>query len=222
MKKTLTFLKKLKENNTREWFNAHKDEYQVSEEHFKAFFSNLAERLKKHDRIDEQGAKIFRIYRDVRFSKNKLPYKLSRSGYFTRLGEALRGGYYLHIEPQNCFIAGGFWDPSPQDLLHVRKQIEAYPEPLRAIISSPAFKNYFVELQGNKVKTAPKGFSIDSEAIDLLRYKQFLLTYQFSDKEVLERNFIDEANRGFVKMRPLLNYMSEILTTDLNGVSLLS
>jgi len=102
MKKTFDFLKKLKSNNNREWFKANKEIYDKSQDEFKSFVSNVEERLKSHDLIDESGTKIFRIYRDVRFSKDKTPYNLHRSASFKRATDARRGGYYLRVEPGNC------------------------------------------------------------------------------------------------------------------------
>lgn len=220
MKKTFEFLKKLKKNNDRDWFNANKEEYKAADAEFKDFVNALKNEIAVHDLVDKP--KIYRIYRDVRFSPDKTPYKTTRSCSFQRLGEALRGGYYLQVQPGGgSFLAGGFWQPNSQDLLHIRKQIEQEPELLREIVSDKAFKSYFGELVGDQVKTSPKGFSQDSEAIELIRYKQFLVTHEFTDKAVLADDFAQKVSEGFARMRPFFNYMSEILTTDLNGVPLL-
>jgi len=221
MKKTFDFLKKLKKNNERGWFKAQKDTYDDSQAEFKTLVTHIEDKLKAHDLIDESGTKIFRIYRDVRFSKDKTPYNLHRSASFKRATNTRRGGYYLRVEPGNCLLAGGFWRPNAEDLLLMRQQIEMEPDRLRDILNNSEIKNYFGELEGEKLKTTPKGFDKESEAIDLLRYKGFILTHKFSDEEALSDNFAELVNDGYVKMRPFLDYMTEIVTTDLNGESLI-
>lgn len=214
-----TFLKKLKENNNRDWFNENKKEFKQIEAHVKEFYNTLYQKLSEHDNIE--GMKIFRIYRDVRFSKNKEPYKTHFGGAFSRKKPELRGGYYLHITPGGTFIATGFWEPNKDDLYRIRKELEIDDAPLRAIINNPSFKTIWGDLVGDEVKTAPKGFSKEHPAIDLIKKKQFIFTKEFTDKEVLSNNFLDTVNRAFIAVRPYFDYMSEVLTTDLNGVSTL-
>ncbi len=221
MKATLNFLNQIAKHNDREWFKANKDQYEACQEEFKSFAFELAEKMKGHDVLDDAGTKIYRIYRDVRFSNDKTPYTLHRSVHFTRSGETRRGGYYLKVQPGASFIAGGFWRPNAEDLQLIRKQIDQDPDALRGIINDKTLESYFGEMEGEKVKTAPKGFSKDNPAIDLLRYKGFILTHQFSDTEVADPRFVDLVNDGFRKMRPFLDYMTEIVTTDLNGQSLI-
>ncbi len=218
----LNFQKKLAANNNREWFQEHKKDYKQSEDAFKQFVALLEAALMEHDHIDPSRTKRFRIYRDIRFSSDKTPYNKHRSVSFGRATEALRGGYYLRIEPgDKSFLAGGFWQPEPADLLHIRKQLQQESEELRSILQAPEYQSYFGELKGDKVKTAPKGFTSDDPAIDLLRHKGFILTHEFTDKEVREENFHLTVNEGFKKLRPFFNFMSDILTTDLNGQTIL-
>jgi uncharacterized protein (TIGR02453 family) len=176
--------------------------------------------LNKHDQIETHSGKnsLHRIYRDTRFSKDKTPYKVNWSGGFKRATKYRRGGYYFHLEPGNSFIAGGFWAPNTQDLKRMRDDIAFDPAPLRKIVNSKSFTATFGTLQGEQLKTAPKGFEATNEAIDLLRYKQFLLIKKFTDKEVLSEHFLMGANQGFKNMRPFFDYMSEVLTTDVNGL----
>jgi uncharacterized protein (TIGR02453 family) len=218
----LEFLKLIKKNNNRDWFNAHKERYLKERETVIAFADALLTEMNKHDHIETQSGKksLHRIYRDTRFSKEKTPYKTNWSGGFSRATKKLRGGYYFHIEPGNSFVAGGFWNPNSEDLKRVRDEINNDASELRKILKSKAFASTFGELKGEQVKTTPKGFDASHNDIDLLRYKQFLLVRKFSDKEVLSESFLKEANDTFKKMRPFFNYMSEVLTTDLNGVSL--
>ncbi|GGK52179.1 MULTISPECIES: DUF2461 domain-containing protein [Flavobacteriaceae] len=218
-KSTFIFLKNLKENNNRDWFTENKPQFQIEQKKTKEFYKTLMERLKLHDAID--AFKFFRIYRDVRFSKDKTPYKIHFSGSFSRATNRLRGGYYLHISPEGSFVAGGFWQPNKEDLLRIRKEFEMDTSEIRAIISDKTFVKHFEKLQGESLKTAPRGFDKEHQDIDLIRMKQFIVVRNFSEKEVLAPNFMDEVNASFKAMRPYFDYMSEILTTDLNGVSIL-
>ena len=218
-KTTLDFLKELKNNNNREWFNDHKAEFQVEQTKAKEFYSALMEELKTHD--DIESLKIFRIYRDVRFSKDKTPYKPHFAGNFVRATKRLRGGYYLRIRPGESFLAGGFWEPNKEDLLRIRKEFEMDATEIRDIINDKTFVKYFGNLEGNELKTAPRGFDKEHPDMDLIKKKQFIVTRYFSDDEVLNPNFLDELNKTYRAMRPYFDFMSEILTTDLNGESII-
>ncbi|MCQ0110723.1 TIGR02453 family protein [Zhouia amylolytica] len=218
-KEVFEALRELKANNNRDWFETHKKEFKKEEKNAKNFFEVLLDLLKTHDEVDKM--KMFRIYRDVRFSKDKTPYKTHFSASFHRVKPRLRGGYYLQIEPGNSFLACGFWAPEKADLLRIRKEFELDDSEIRALINSKDFKDTFGMLKGDELKTAPKGFDKDHPAIDLIRKKQFIVIKEFNDKEVLSQGFMNEVNEVFKKIRPYFDYMSEILTTDLNGVSLI-
>ncbi len=217
-KSTLEFLTKLKENNDRDWFAENKKAFETEQKLAKSFFISIGEQLGKTDSIER--IQIFRIYRDVRFSKDKAPYKNHFSVGFTRTKPMLRGGYYLHIEPGGSFVGGGFWEPNAADLHRIRKEFEMDDEEIRTIVADATFKKFFGELEGEELKTAPKGFDKTHPAIDLIRKKQYLLTRSFSDKEALAPNFQEEVLSTFQAMRPFFDYMSEVLSTDLNGESL--
>lgn len=216
------FLLALKKNNHRDWFNTHKDRYQQEQEQLELFAEALLRELNKHDVIETLSGKksMHRIYRDIRFSKDKTPYKTNWSGNFKRATKYRRGGYYFHLEPGNSYIAGGFWGPNTQDLKRIRDEIAFDDKPLRKILKSKTFITTFGALKGEQVKTTPKGFEAGHEAIDLLRYKQFLLIRHFSDKEVLSGQFLKEASKTFKNMRPFFDYMSGVLTTDTNGLEI--
>ena len=219
-KDVFTFFKKLEKNNERDWFNENKPEFKRIEADVKSVYNTLLESLNIHDEIDK--LKIFRIYRDVRFSKNKLPYKTHFGGSFHRAKPKLRGGYYLHIQPNNeSFIATGFWQPAPVDLLRIRKEFEMDDSEMRDILNNKKFKSIWGGFVGDEVKTAPKGFSKAHKAIDLIKKKQYIFTKKYTDKEVLDSNFINEVSVNFKAIRPYFDYMSDVLTTDLNGVSLI-
>ncbi|WP_184543753.1 DUF2461 domain-containing protein [Mucilaginibacter sp. FT3.2] len=217
-----TFLDALKENNDREWFNAHKPAFLQEQELMEGFATALLDELNSHDVIETASGKksLYRIYRDTRFATDKTPYKTHWSGSFKRAGKQRRGGYYFHIERGNSFIGGGFWGPSTDDLKRVREEIAHDATPLRNILSSPSFINTFETLKGEQLKTTPKGFEAGHPAIDLLRYKQFLLVRRFTDDEVLNGQFLNEASQTFKNMRPFFDYMSEVLTSDANGLAL--
>ena len=219
---SLDFLKQLQQNNNREWFSDHKDEYLKQLEIIEQFANGLLAELNTHDVIETPTGKkaLQRIYRDTRFSADKTPYKKYWGGGFTRATSARRGGYYFHLERGNTFIAGGFWSPGAADLKRVRQDIDYDAAPLKKILNSKTFKATFGSLQGEQVKTSPKGFDATHEAIDLLRYKQFLLIRRFTDDEVTSPSFLAEASQAYKNMRPFFDYMSEVLSTNNNGESI--
>ncbi len=217
----LEFLKQIKKNNNRDWFNAHKEQYLKEHENIVAFADKLLFEMNKHDVIENPSGKksLHRIYRDTRFSKEKTPYKTNWSGGFQRATKKRRGGYYFHIESGNTFVAGGFWGPEPKDLKRIRDEFAYDAKPLRKILKSKNFVAVFGKLQGEQIKTTPKGFDANNPAIDLLRFKQFIVVKEFKDKDVLSENFAKQMSDTFKAMRPFLDYMTEVLTTDINGIS---
>lgn len=216
--KTLEFLRELRTNNNREWFTANKEKYLQANEEIKVFLSSLTEAMNRVDEIEKN--KLFRIYRDVRFSKDKTPYKDGFSMSMSRAKPYLRGGYYVRISPGESALACGFWNPNPHDLNLIRKNIEIDSSPLRKILSSDQITENFKGLEGEKVKSAPKGYSKDHPDIDLIRYKQLILSHSFKDEEVCSGNFKEEVVRIFSAARPWFDYMSDILSHNLNGEAL--
>jgi uncharacterized protein (TIGR02453 family) len=209
------FLQELHNNNNRAWFGSNKETFEDTFKDVKAFFKNIHDQMVKKDSIEKFH--VHRIYRDVRFSKDKTPYKTYFGLHLGRKKPLLRGGYYVNIEPGKSFVGGGFWEPSKEDLNRIRKEIELDDSEFRRIVSAPKFLNTFDKLKGEELKTAPRGFNKDHPAIDLLRKKQFLLMRSFTDKEVLNPDFTKEVIATFEVMRPLFDYMSFVLTTDANG-----
>ena len=218
---SLEFLRSLKKHNNRDWFNNNKNKFLEARAFIELFADGLLTALNSHDRIETLSGKksLHRIYRDTRFSIDKIPYKTNWSGSFTRATKQRRGGYYFHIEPGNSFIAGGFQGPDAQDIKRIRDDISFDAAPIKKILQSKQFIATFGSLQGEKLKTAPRGFDINDEAIELLRYKQFLLIKRFKDEEVLSPSFIKETNQTYKNMRPFFDYMSQVLTVDSNGVT---
>jgi uncharacterized protein (TIGR02453 family) len=209
------FLKHLNKNNNREWFEKHKPKFKGLESEIKQFSETLFHQINTHDSLEKW--KVFRIYRDVRFSKNKTPYKTYFSIAFLRSKPNYRGSYYLHLSPSDSFLACGFWGPEPTDLLRIRKEFEVSADEFREIISQPKFKNTWGELTGTELKTAPKTFDKNHPDIDLIRKKQYVFVVPFSDEETAQSNFIERVNSAVKDVRPFVDFMSEVLTTDLNG-----
>lgn len=218
-----SFLNDLKKNNNREWFSEHKHRYIEAHEQMISFAEALLEEMKQHDQLATSTGKksLMRIYRDVRFSKDKSPYKPRFAGSFSRIKPQLRGGYFFGIEPGNTMIGGGFYGPQPDDLKLIRNHIVQDDTDLREVLNSAEFKETFGELRGEQLKTAPKGFDPDHPAIDLLRYKSLYAFRPFTDEEVVAPNFLQEVVKTFLTIRPFFDVMTEYLTTDLNGISLL-
>ena len=215
------FLNDLKKNNTREWFAENKDYYLKEEGKIKNFFTTINEELSFIDNIG--GMKAYRIYRDIRFSKDKTPYKTYRSCSYKRATEALRGGYHLEITPGGSFLAAGFWQPNKEDLFRIRKEFELDRSYIEKILSDKKFTKLFEGFHTrNSLKVAPIGFDKNHPNIDLIRKKDFIVLRKFTDKEVLSKDFHTTVINSFKAVRPFFDYMSDVLTTNLNGESILA
>jgi uncharacterized protein (TIGR02453 family) len=177
--------------------------------------------MSKHDRIETISGKkaLYRIYNDVRFSKDKSPYNPRFAGYMRRTKPLLRGGYYIWIRPGASRVACGFSYPNADDLKRIRQDIADDFTNWNKLLKAAAIKKNFGAMKGGKLKTAPRGFEKDHPAIDLLRFKQYWFEHTFTDKEVLAPDFANNVSKVFKSIRPLFDYMSDVLTTDLNGES---
>lgn len=216
---TMSFLKRLAKNNNREWFEKHKDEYLQAQQNLISFVDALIAEMNKHDQLETPSGKksLYRIYNDVRFSKDKTPYNPRFAGYLKRLKPGLRGGYYYWIKPGASRIACGFAYPNAEDLNRVRKDIVYNYEDWRKLLSRKTIQSAFGEMTGEQVKTAPRGFEKDHPAIDLLRYKNYWFEVSFTDSEVTSPHFVKTVNQRFKSIRPFFDYMSSVLTTNENG-----
>ena len=217
-KDTIIFLRELKLNNNRDWFNANKQRFNSIHSGIKEFSNEVNESLKKSDDIEK--LKIFRIHRDLRFSKDKTPYKKNIGMAFHRAKPELRGGYYLEISADESFIAVGFWNPNKEDLLRIRKEIEVDGQEFKSVINHNKIKDVWGEIKGQEVKTSPKGFNVDHQHIDLIKKKQFIFIKKLKDEEILDENFHKKLVSNFLSIRPFFDYMSEVLTTNLDGESI--
>lgn len=221
-KASLAFVKDIEKNNTREWFALHKNRYTTANSNIIAFADAVLAEMNKHDRIETMSGKdsVFRIYRDVRFSKDKSPYHNYWSGSFKRATKYLRGGYYFHIQPGASFVGGGFWGPEPKDMKRIRQDIDMNYEDWYKMLADEGLVATFGKMAGEQLSGAPRGYDKNHPAIDLLRYKQFIFRHSFTDDEVLGKGFAQQVSNTFKKMRPFLDFMSEVLTTDANGIPL--
>ena len=179
------FFKKLKVNNNREWFLKHKSTFKLHELEVKVFGEEIKNRLNKFDNIDR--FKLFRIYRDVRFSKDKTPFKTHFGLTWHRIKPQNRAGYYLHISPGNNFLACGFWDPNPADLRRIRQELVYDAKEFKEIMNASVFQSTWGELKGSELKTAPRGIDKNHPEIELIRKKQYIFSIQYSDKQVCEK-----------------------------------
>ena len=194
---TLSFLKELQKHNTRDWFTEHKKEYEHARKRFSQLLDATAEELNGTDVIDSK--KIFRINRDVRFSKNKSPYKNNLSGYFTRATAARRGGYFVSIEPGGkTIVGGGFYAPEKDDLLRIRREFELDVSEIEKVTSDKNFVKQFGALQGDALKTAPRDFDKEHPNIKWINMKQFYAFREFTDKEVIDTSFPKEVISTFL------------------------
>jgi uncharacterized protein (TIGR02453 family) len=216
---TLLFLKRLSANNDRDWFAANRNDYESAKENTENFIGGLIASMNKHDSIETPSAKksLYRIYNDVRFSKDKAPYSPRFAGYLKRTKPMFRGGYYYGIRPGASRIGCGFVYPNADDLRRVRQDIDFNHEDWRKLLRTKNIIKTFGQMQGDQVRTTPRGFSADHPALDLLRYKQFWFEKSYTDKEVLSKDFLKRMNNDFKAIRPFFDYMSDILTTNVNG-----
>ncbi len=215
MEKTIAFLKRLKMNNNKEWFDSNKNQYLEAKDEFEKLVDSLIKGTNKFDKKISSDLKAknctFRIYKDVRFSKDKSPYKTNFGASINPGGKkALFVGYYLHVEPGNSFLAGGVYMPEPPVLQAIRQEIDYNVEPLLKVFKSASFKKYFKGFdEDDKLKTAPKGFEKDHPHIEILKNKHFVVSCKLSDKEMLDKNFERQVLSGFKAMQPLLEYLRE-------------
>ena len=215
-KSTIDFLKSLKKNNNRDWFNANKGKYESSKKEFEIFIEKIIREISRFDK-EVSGVKakdcIFRIYRDIRFSKDKSPYKNHFGAFITYHGKNSNGpGYYIHIEPGNCFLAGGIYQPDGKQIELIRKEIDFSLKHFKKILNNIEFVKYFGGLTDmEKLKTAPKGFPKDHPAIELLKHKNYIVSHKVSDKQVFSENFPSYSLKTFRAMRPLNKFLNTAL-----------
>jgi len=210
--KTFEFLNKLTVNNNREWFNENKNLYTESQENVISFLEALLNEMSEFDeelrKIDAKKS-LFRIYRDTRFSKDKIPYKTNFGASLGMGKGSQKGGYYLHLEPGKSFLAGGIYMPESSVLKEVRKEISLYGNDFLKIVNNKDFKKYFPELdQDDKLKKIPQGFEKEDPMGEYLKLKSFIVVYNLKDEEVLDKNAAKNLTKIFRVMKPFNDFLN--------------
>jgi len=212
-KSTLTFLAELTEHNTREWFNEHKARYDAARKNYLDLLDELLLEMQHFEPAARgQVGKdlVFRIYRDVRFSSDKRPYKDHFGAYVAEGGrKSVLPGYYLHLAGNNnSFLAGGLWYPPAEQLKAVRQEIDYNLAIFTSIVETADFKSRFSALQGEQLKTTPKGYDRDNPAINYLRHKSWNGIMPLPDELVLRDNFLEVVLAGFKALKPLNDFLT--------------
>jgi uncharacterized protein (TIGR02453 family) len=212
MEATLKFLKQLPKNNNKEWFDANRKTYELCKAEFENTVKSVIDKSVVFDK-DLAGLEakkcLFRINKDVRFSKDKLPYKTNMGASINPGGKkSMIPGYYLHIEPGKSFLAGGCYQPMPEMLSAIRQEIDYNTADFKKIVSAKDFKTYFKELsQDDKLKTAPKGYEKTHPEISLLQHRHFIVIHHLIDEDVLNKNFSTYVAKIFKAMLPLNQFL---------------
>ncbi len=214
-KNIFNFLQDLKQNNNRDWFLANKPRFDEIKSEFEAFIDSLISSISKFDNsISHHSAKncIFRIYRDVRFSKDKSPYKTHLGAHISAAAKKSdihsKAGYYIHIEPEGSMLAGGAYLPQGPWIKAIRQEIHYNASDLKKILNNEKFKKYFGELEGEKLKRAPKGYEPDHPEIELLRFKSFLAVNKCADKIVMGNKFLGHCSDVFKTLHPFDQFLN--------------
>jgi uncharacterized protein (TIGR02453 family) len=216
MHSLLQFLAQLKQNNNREWLEAHHPAYESTREEFMVFVGKLIKELSLAEpalSMLEPKDCVFRIHRDIRFSKDKTPYKTHYGAYFAEGGKkSTKAGYYLHIEPGGkSMLAGGVYMPLPEDLKNIRQEIDYNGGELRSIINHPEFKKYYGGITGEKLKTTPKGYGPEHPEIELLKQKDFIASHYMEDAIVTKPDFLAYIIKVWKALKPLNDFMNAAL-----------
>lgn len=213
-KSTLQFLSGLKKNNNKQWFASNKELYHQSQNNILEFTNALIQEISKFDATIKKTRPeqcLFRIYKDVRFSKDKTPYKTNFGAFICPGGRKTgNAGYYLHIQPDASMLAGGMYHPEPARLEKIRKKIDSNAAPFKRILNHKDFKKYFKELKGDQLKTVPRGYAKDHPEKELLRYKDYLVVYDLKNNQLTKKDFFDQTIDVFKKIKPLSTYLNKI------------
>ncbi|MGE6356089.1 DUF2461 domain-containing protein [Flavobacterium sp. NPDC079362] len=220
-KESLQFLDDLKKNNNRDWFHDNKKRYEIFKKNYQQLVSDFLDVMKPLDpslELLEVKNCTFRINRDIRFSKDKSPYKAHLGVWMSGGTKGLnRSGYYVHIEKGASFIAGGFYSPESDDLKKVRKEIAFFHDDLEAIIADKNFKKEFGSLdvnETNSLKNPPRGYEKDHPAIEFLKLKSFTATQKYDISEVTQKDFVAKMSKKLIALKPLNEFINRALDTD--------
>jgi uncharacterized protein (TIGR02453 family) len=214
---TLDFLRKLKKNNNREWFEKNRAKYEEARQNVEETVAAIIAEVRKFDKqipadLDPKKC-LFRIYRDVRFSHDKRPYKNNIGAYISAAGKkAVAPGFYIHFEPGTSFLAGGMWQPPAPELSKVRQEIDYNFSEFKKIVNDKTFRKHFGTLdQEDKLATSPKGYPKDHEGIEFLKLKSYTVTTQLSDKDVSAKTLAKKAGEIFKAMHPLNQFLQRAI-----------
>ena len=215
---TLKFLKDLKKNNDKSWFDLHRPDYENARKNFENFIQHLIVKTGKKDpEIAGLKAKdcLFRINRDIRFSKDKTPYKSNFGASVNRGGKkSVFAGYYFHLEPGNSFVGGGLWAPMPPDLQKVRQEIDYCFDEFRKLLAAKNFKETYGELDRSEEHTlsrVPRGYQPDNSAAEFLKLKNLIAMRPVSDKELLSEKLVTESSNAFHALAPVIHFINRAI-----------
>lgn len=213
---TISFLKSLKKNNNREWFEKNRGKFELAKEDFEIFVAALLKELVKvNPALSNLKVKdcVFRIYRDVRFSKNKLPYKTNMGAYFVEGGKKSdKAGFYIQLEPGNSFIAGGNWMPEAPQLKSIRQEIDYNFADFEKILHAKSFKKLFGELSDSRLKTTPKGYDSTNPAIAHLRQTSFTAQMPVDDKIFMSKGLVKKCGSVYESVLPFLKFLNTAIS----------
>jgi len=212
MKDVFNFLSELRLNNNKEWFDENRHRYEESRKKVLSLTDKVINEIKSFDpEIGDIAAKdcVFRIFRDVRFSNDKTPYKINMGSFIAKGGrKSVGAGYYFHIEPGGSFVGGGAYCPPADVLKAIRTEIFDHPEEFKKLIHSNSFSEIYTEMYDDQLKTPPKGFPKDFPDIGLLKYKSYAFTSRISDSELLEGDFAGKIGSAFKELAPVNRFLN--------------
>lgn len=213
---SIKFLKQLSKNNNKAWFDEHRSDYDAAKADFTGFIQQV---IDLHGRSDSSIRNIvakdclFRINRDVRFSKNKAPYKTNMGASINKSGKKAEhsAGYYFHFEPGASFVGGGIWMPPADTLRKIRQEIDYNLKEFTGILRNRSFKSVYGELDDSpefKLSRVPRGYEPDNPAAEYLKYKSYLATLPLSDEELTSKNLVTKVGKAFAALQPLLEFLN--------------
>ncbi len=216
---SLIFLDDLKNNNHRDWFQANQKRYDAYKKEYKqlaeAFIAEMSKGDSTLSHLEARNC-TFRINRDIRFSKDKSPYKTNMGIWMSSGAKGFNlAGYYIHIEKGASFIAAGLHQPEADDLKKIRREIDGFHDDLEAIVGNAEFKKLYGDLdRENALKTMPKGFDKEHPAIEFLKLKSFTATAKLSDKDIEDKDFVKKTSKKLLVLKPFVEFINRALTTE--------
>ena len=213
---TLQFLKSIKKNNNKEWFEKNRPKYEIAKQEYLQFVTEVLDGIKLKDKslqFLEPKQCVFRIHRDARFSKNKEPYKTNFGASFSKGAKKIdTAGYYFHLEPGACFIGGGFWFPMAPELSKIRQEMDYCFKEFKGILNKKNFKNTYGSInEKDKLVRPPKGYEANNPAIEYLKLKNFTATLEMSDEDALNKNLVKKVIAAFETLSPLVHFLNKAI-----------